>query len=128
MKKLVFSIILFLSFSFQIFHLREAYPLNAHNIIAYPVPFNPRIQVLKIGYKPAVPPDNVNMVTIEIFDINGDSVFLREYTSLNNPVIWNGYNNSGKRVKPGLYIIKVTVENSQSGERGIKIIRIVVVH
>lgn len=128
MKKLAFLIILFLFFSFQIFHPREAHPLNVHNIIAYPVPFNPRIQVLKIGYKPSVPPDTVDTVTIEVFDINGDSVFLREYSSLNNPVIWNGYNNSGKRVKPGLYIIKVTVENSQSGERGLRIIRIVVVH
>ena len=128
MKKLAFLIILVLFFSFQIFHPREARPLNVHNIIAYPVPFNPRIQVLKIGYKPSVPPDTVDTVTIEVFDINGDSVFLREYSSLNNPVIWNGYNNSGKRVKPGLYIIKVTVENSQSGERGLRIIRILVVH
>lgn len=128
MKKLGFLIFLFLFFSFQIFHPREAHPLSVHNIIAYPVPFNPRIQVLKIGYKPSVTPDTVDTVTIEVFDINGDSVFLREYSSLNNPVIWNGYNNSGKRVKPGLYIIKVTVENSQSGERGLRIIRIVVVN
>lgn len=104
-----------------------AYSLQVNNIIAYPVPFNPRLQVLKIGYKPDVTPDAVDIVKIEIFDINGDSVFFRDYSSLSNPVIWNGYNNAGRRVKPGLYIIKVTVENSQSGERGSKIIRIVIV-
>jgi hypothetical protein len=128
MRKSGFSIIFLLSFLLIIFHGGVIYSLNMDNIIAYPVPFNPNIQVLKIGYKPAVPPDTVDTVTIEIFDINGDTVFLREYSSLNNPVIWNGYNNSGKKVKPGLYIIKVTIENSQSGARGLKIIRIVVVH
>ncbi len=128
MRKFGFSIIVFLSFLLIMFHRGEIYPLNMDNIIAYPVPFNPNIQVLKIGYKPAVPPDTVDKVTIEIFDINGDTVFLRKYSSLNNPAIWNGYNNSGKKVKPGLYIIKITIENTQTGARGQKIIRIVVVH
>ena len=106
----------------------NAVSLNVSNIIAYPVPFNPKNQVLRIGYKPDVTAEIVNRALIEIFDINGDKVFLREYSSLSTPVIWNGRNNVGKRVKPGLYIIKITVENYQTGEQDSKIIRIVIIN
>ena len=102
----------------------DVFALNANNIIAYPVPFNPRIQTMKIGYDPAVTADAVNRVKIEIFDINGDLVLDREYSSL--PVIWNGRNGSGRMVGAGLYIIKVTVEKTDTGEHGVKIIRILV--
>jgi hypothetical protein len=102
----------------------NVFALNANNIIAYPVPFNPRIQIMNVGYDPAVTPDAVDRVKVEIFDINGDSVLEREYSSL--PVIWNGRNGSGRMVGAGMYIIKVTIENSTTGEHGVKIIRILV--
>lgn len=104
----------------------NVFALNANNIIAYPVPFNPRIQTMKIGYDPAVTPDAVDRVKIEIFDINGDVVLEREYSSLAPAVIWNGLNGSGRMVGAGMYIIKVTVEKSDTGEHGVKIIRILV--
>ncbi|HPJ36826.1 MAG TPA: FlgD immunoglobulin-like domain containing protein [Spirochaetota bacterium] len=79
---------------------------------------------MKIGYDPAVTADAVNRVKIEIFDINGDLVLDREYSSL--PVIWNGRNGSGRMVGAGMYIIKVTVEKTDTGEHGVRIIRILV--
>lgn len=100
------------------------YALNANNIIAYPVPFYPRIQTMKIGYDPAVAADAVDQIKIEIFDINGDLVLERTMSVL--PYIWNGRNGSGRMVGAGMYIVKVTVENTATGEHGVKIIRILV--
>ncbi|HQP47839.1 MAG TPA: FlgD immunoglobulin-like domain containing protein [Spirochaetota bacterium] len=103
----------------------NVFALNANNIIAYPVPFNPRIQTMKIGFTSGTA-ETVDRVKIEIFDINGDVVLEREYSSLAPAVIWNGRNGSGRMVGAGMYIIKVTVEKSDTGEHGVKIIRILV--
>lgn len=103
----------------------NVYSMDMKNIIAFPVPFNPKIHNnIEIGNKPATSVGPIDKVKIEIYDINGDSVFKRDYSSLN--VYWNGRNNSGKIVRPGLYIIKVTLENSATGAYGKKIIRILV--
>lgn len=102
----------------------NVFPFDMKNIIAFPVPFNPKIHdYLTIGTKTPFA-GNVDKVKIEIYDINGDSVFKRDYSSLN--VYWNGRNNSGKIVRPGLYIIKITLEYSGTGDYGKKIIRILV--
>ncbi|MBN2038546.1 MAG: T9SS type A sorting domain-containing protein [Spirochaetes bacterium] len=102
------------------------FALDMDDIVAYPVPFNPGIHNnLRIGYKPGVTStDPVNKIKIEIFDINGDTVLTREYTSLN--AVWNGRNSKGKLVKSGMYIIKVSMENINTGAYGQKMIRILV--
>ncbi len=102
-----------------------ALPLNMDGVVAYPVPFNPNTQTLKIENKGSV--ITVNSVKVEIYDINGDRVLTRNYSGLGlNDIIWNGRNGSGRKVKPGLYIIKITAEDSASGDFGRKIIRILV--
>lgn len=102
----------------------NVYSFDMKTIIAFPVPFNPKIHdYLTIGTKTGSA-GTMDKVKIEIYDINGDSVFKRDYSSLN--VNWNGRNNNGKIVRPGLYIIKVTLENSATGAYGKKIIRILV--
>lgn len=124
MKKTIplITLCIFLSIS-----INQLFALNVDNIIAYPVPFNPKYQKLNINYKPDTIPDGlINRVQIKIHDINGDLVFIRHYSNFSN-IIWNGYNNRGRRVKPGLYIIRVQVETS-IGDRGVRIIRIVIVH
>ncbi len=100
--------------------------IDMRSIIAYPVPFNPDRQTMKIGYEQGATPDALDSVSIQVFDINGDMVLSRSYTSLNPPVIWNGRNSAGIMVSPGMYIIKITAENSATGEHGKKIIRILV--
>ena len=87
------------------------------NIIAYPVPFNPKKSVLKIDN-----PDSYSL-EVKIYDINGDIVCSKSGSS--DPVIWNGRDENGRYVKPGLYLIKVTAENA-AGDYGKKIIRILV--
>ncbi|MBN2402855.1 MAG: T9SS type A sorting domain-containing protein [Spirochaetes bacterium] len=97
------------------------FPFDAGSVIAYPVPFNPNIHgTLRIDI-----PAGIDKEKIEIFDINGDSVFTREYSSLTT-IMWNGRNKDGKLVNPGLYIIKITLENTSTGQYGRKIIRILV--
>ncbi len=117
-KILIALAVLFLS-------VQGVYALNEKKIVAYPVPFNPDRQTLKIGYV-GVTPDSLTKVKIEIFDINGDRVYSYEQTSLTTPIIWNGRNSTGRIVKTGMYIIKIVIEDSNTGDHGKKIIRILV--
>ncbi len=103
------------------------YALNTKSIIAYPVPFNPRkgsIKYITIGNPPSVPPLAVDRITIEVYDINGDPVTRKVFSS--SEARWNGRNDKGKLVMPGLYIIKVTAENSMTGDFGRKLIRVLI--
>ncbi len=65
-------------------------------------------------------------VSFTVFDFNGDRVTKRTFTSAASSVSWNGRDNRGSVVKPGLYIIKVVVENDADGDYGKKMIRILV--
>lgn len=97
------------------------FAVEMDKIAAYPVPFNPKKhQRITIG-EPSVVLAGYN-IKIEIFDINGDLVTKR--TGSQFPVYWNGRNDSGRYVKPGMYIIKVVAENDN--EYGRKTIRILV--
>ncbi|HSV98216.1 MAG TPA: FlgD immunoglobulin-like domain containing protein [Spirochaetota bacterium] len=99
-----------------------AFALDMSGVMAYPVPFNPDKKTLTIG---GLPP-GASDIRIKIFDINGDSVFERSYSPAATTIEWSGRNNSGRKVKPGLYIIKVTAEDSATGNYGKKLIRILV--
>ncbi len=99
------------------------FAIDMDKIVAYPVPFNPKKTVLKID-NPSSPGASTHTIHVEIFDINGDLVTRKNSSSL--PVIWNGRNNSGRYVRPGMYIIKVEAENSTTGDYGKKNIRILV--
>jgi hypothetical protein len=112
----------FLSF---LIYTGNAYSININNVIAYPVPFNPKLHKnLNIAEKPGSDTGVINKVKIEIFDINGDRVLVGNYTNI--PVLWNGRNDKGKLVGPGLYIIKVILEYTPTGEYKQKMIRILV--
>ncbi len=95
------------------------FALDMSGVKAYPVPYNPDKSELKIDV-----PAGMN-VDVKIYDINGDVVIERSYSAAAATINWSGRNNSGRKVKPGLYIIKVTAEGS-SGEYGKKLIRILV--
>lgn len=108
-------------------HAPEALAVEMRDIIAYPVPFNPRkgtVKYITVGNDPSKTPIAIDNIKIEIFDINGDFVASRHFNS--PTAIWNGRNDNGAMVKPGMYIIKVTVENSTTGDFGRKTIRILI--
>ncbi len=112
-------LILFLSHS--------VHALDTRNIIAYPVPFNPlkgSVRYITFGNEPGKTALNIDKFQLEIYDINGDLVIRRTYNS--SSAVWNGRNERGKLVKPGLYIVKVTVENSSNGDFGRKFIRVLI--
>ncbi len=103
------------------------FSFNTKSIIAYPVPFNPKkgsIKYITIGNPPSMTTLAVDRITIEVYDINGDPVTRKEFSS--SEARWNGRNDKGKLVLPGLYIIKVTVENSMTGDFGRKLIRVLI--
>ncbi len=110
----------------------NAYAITAENIIAYPVPFNPvngDVKYLTINDLQGTSSD-ADIISIEIFDVNGHKVFARTYDSWtdgsDNIVIWNGRNTKGELVKPGLYILRIQAEHSKGDGFGVKRIRILV--
>jgi len=106
--------VLFLLVSASLLHA-----LDMSGVIAYPVPFNPRKDAsLKIAN-----PGTYSM-KVEIFDINGDPVCTKSGSVAF--LYWNGRNEKGNYVKPGMYIIKISAENISTGDYGKKIIRILV--
>jgi len=113
-------VILFISLSMA----GNAFALSTKNIIAYPVPFNPKTASNKFITVKDNAGSTYSQFTIEVFDINGDRV--REISGSGTEVKWNGRNERGSLVKPGLYIIKVTVEDDTSGGYGKKLIRVLV--
>jgi flagellar hook assembly protein FlgD len=105
----------------------DIYALSTKNLIAYPVPFNPKkgnVKYITIGNSPSASPLSVDKIVIEVFDINGDPVIKKVFSS--TEARWNGRNDNGRLVKPGLYIIKVTAENSMTGDFGKKLIRVLI--
>jgi len=100
---------------------QSLYAFDIKDIAAYPVPFNPQKKILTVD-TPGSSLGSHN-VTITIYDINGDLVTKKTFSTF--PVKWNGRNGSGKLVKPGLYILKVEVDDDD-GTYGKKIIRILV--
>jgi len=100
---------------------------NMSVVKAYPVPFNP-------GQDGAIQiyiPDGDYSVIFTVYDINGDQVTTRSFPSTtylagSPTVAWNGRSSHGRIVKPGLYLIKVVVQNDATGDYGKKIIRILV--
>ncbi len=123
MKRIIMLITLLLLF----FITSRPYALEIGDIVAYPVPFNPKkgpVKYLTIGNAPNKAPIDTDRLKIEIFDVNGDLVWARHFTS--STAMWNGRNDSGSLVKPGMYIIKVTAEKSSTGDFGRKIIRILI--
>ena len=98
------------------------FAIDMGKIVAYPVPFNPKKQNrLTIGYPSGVAGAADYNVKIEIFDINGDLVTKKNGSQF--PLYWNGRNDSGRYVKPGMYIIRVAAENdSEYGKKNIRIL------
>ncbi len=107
---------------FLVFICTEIFALDMDNIVAYPVPFNPKKHSrLTIGYPSGSPGATDYSVKVEIFDINGDLVTKRSGSQF--PVYWNGRNNSGRYVKPGMYIIRVeAVNDNDYGRKNIRIL------
>ncbi len=94
------------------------------NVVAYPVPFNPKKDTMQLGEPD--PSTYLNGVPVEavIYDINGDVV--RTLSGTGPRLSWNGRDGNGRYVKPGLYLIKITAEDPSTGDYGKKIIRILV--
>jgi hypothetical protein len=99
-----------------------AYSFDLKDIAAYPVPFNPQKKTLTVDNPAGTL--GPHKVLLSIYDINGDLVIKKTLSTF--PVKWNGRNSSGRYVKPGLYILKVEVDDDDDAHYGKKIIRILI--
>jgi len=107
-----------LSFLF-LFISQYSYGLDLTRVYAYPVPFIPSKHTyitIQIKYSGA------SFARCTVYDINGDKV--KELAG-SNDIIWNGRNDMGNLVSPGMYIVKIELE-AENGEYKKKIIRILV--
>jgi len=120
MKRKILKILTIVFFAGNI--SSAAFSLSLDDTIAFPVPFNPN----KHSYLTIRSSASADSIDVVIYDINGDKVLSRHYSTFaSDNIKWNGRNGSGRKVKPGLYIIKITAEDSD-GSYGKKIIRILV--
>lgn len=107
-----------LTLFFLIFLVSELlYAVDIKNVVAYPVPFDPHRNKLTIGYPVAGGNFNSEKVNAYVYDINGDTVTVISTTAgvAERACIWNGRRSNGEYVKPGLYLIKVEISNSDGG-------------
>lgn len=112
--KYTFPFILLLSL-WAIAH--NIYAIDLKQVYAYPVPFIPGVHgtlTIKIS--------DAQNAKCTIYDINGDVVKTLAGTT---DIKWNGRNDVGQVVAPGMYIIKIELERTD-GEYKKKIIRIVI--
>lgn len=93
-------------------------------IKAYPVPFNPNRHTLTVVAEGTKYLNSSLSISFEIYDFNGEVVYKRTFSSF--PIKWKGYSSNGEAVENGLYFIKMTVEDLNSGEIDKGIIRILV--
>ena len=113
MKKIVlplFFLIILLS--------QQLFAVDIKNVVAYPVPFDPHKNKLKIGFPVAsgIIFDNEKIKAV-VYDINGDTVTNISSTAGTDETacIWNGRKSNGEYVKPGLYLIKVEISATDGG-------------
>jgi flagellar hook assembly protein FlgD len=96
-------------------------------LIAYPVPFDPGRQSLRLKFEPERPAGNLH---VEIYDINGDLLLSRDYSynsNGDNGFRWKGYDSQGRSVSNGMYIVKTKWEDAASGKIKTDAVRITVV-
>ena len=117
-RRILFAVIMIISCQGFLY----AMDLNMSGVIAYPVPFNPDKKALTIKGTGI----STYTTDINICDINGDIVLSRTLSNLSSDYNWSGYNSRGKKVKPGMYIIRIRMEDTTNGAHGEKIIRILV--
>ncbi len=103
---------------------------NSNGIIIWPVPFYPGNGIVQItdlnalaleaaGY-PGSP--IFNKVKLSIYTLEGDEV--NSGTQLAYPAIWDGRDRYGKRLDPGVYIVKVESEDVRTGLHATKTVRV----
>ena len=85
--------------------------IDMSGVHAYPVPYNPKKSSAKVIQFKGWPSSVTGTVSLkmEVFDINGDKVVSRTFTSL-SAAQWNARSEKGKLVSPGMYIIKLSLD------------------
>ncbi|MBN1498523.1 MAG: hypothetical protein JW982_00070 [Spirochaetes bacterium] len=102
---------------------------DSRKIIVYPSPVNINRESASIGPEPGnTYYSGLNLkVKFSIYSVSGDLVFTRTVDAAGFPVLhWRGYDNNGKKVSQGLYILKVVIENKDTGTVDIQKIRFLI--
>ena len=95
--------------------LRTAAPVSASSTYAFPNPFSPDDEPVRIHYATG---QSTGTVTIEIFDFGMNRVraVLRDATRSPNAEfdeLWDGKDEGGTRVANGVYFYRVTVNDGE---------------
>jgi hypothetical protein len=91
--------------------MRASEPLTAEvETYAYPNPFSPRFDVTRVHYRL---PGGASTVTVEVFDFGMQRVRTLLHDAARSgqdeyDAIWDGTDDSGSRVRNGVYFYRVT--------------------
>jgi len=118
--KIVSSVLIAFLLSFGFYSYAKTRAVG--KVIAYPNPFHPGRQTLTI--KPANSATFNGTVRYKVYDFNEKTVY-NGSSSTNSVVTWSGHDNSGARVSPGLYYIKLT-QTYPDTSIGVKFIKVLV--
>ncbi len=102
--------------------------IDTTNLIAYPNPFKPQQHgQVTIGYYPD--PSDSYAMDIKVYNINGDLVSTISVALASGlySTTWNGRNSRGALVNPGLYMIRVKIDDI-NGNSAVKVLRLLVNH
>ena len=92
------------------------------NVAAYPNPFNPDKYTLTI--KPTTTATFDGTISFIVYDFNQKQVYAGGSVT-NSTITWSGHDDSGIRVAPGLYFIKL-IQTFTNGAVGVKYIKLLV--
>ncbi|MCL2026441.1 MAG: hypothetical protein FWG92_06520 [Leptospirales bacterium] len=120
-------------FFFCLFAVNLAFAnIDMSGVHAYPVPYNPKKSSVRvIQFKGWPTTSGVAKVKMEVFDINGDRVLSRTFSPVSTAQ-WNARNEKGRLVSPGMYIIKLSLDDPGAAETaenfGRKTIRVLIAY
>ena len=90
--------------------------VKGDNLIICPNPFYDKVQI-------SVPEAKGNPISVNIFNLTGKLVFSEDFSRFCygiNSIQWQGINNEGTPVEPGIYFIRIQVGDELMDSKVIK--------
>ncbi|RME91886.1 MAG: T9SS C-terminal target domain-containing protein [Candidatus Hydrogenedentota bacterium] len=107
MKKQIYPAFIFVFFTVSLF----AKGATPSKLKAYPNPFSSAHETLTIEKTDGSAFSG--SVKITVYDFNLKKLYQKEYAAPTS-IRWNGFDDLGRRVRPGIYFIRVEEENTDS--------------
>lgn len=113
------------TFAFALLAFASAISAEVGDLKAYPNPFSPDKEYLKIARK-----DNANLpageIQLVVYDYSLREVYRKQGNGGGANIEWAGIDDTGRKVVPGLYFIKVIHIGTTAGDVSEKMLKVLV--